>query len=161
MTIREELKKLVAKLGGTPSKDDQTAELIHKVTDNVSGGGGGSSLIPVTLTAGLGGSITATISASEVMEGLANGTRYEVFYRDLYLLHDSEDGATPPFSVGELKLDTSGTEAFVWSTMGGSDGRQDRLSVLFIGINRGISGTDDLTWYANSTGYYLYFNSWD
>ena len=154
MTIREELKKLVAKLGGTPSKDDQTAELIHKVTDNVNGGGGGSSLIPVTLTAGFGGlNITATISASEVMEGLANGTRYEVFY--------SEDGATPPFHVGELKLDTSGTEAFAWSTMGGSDGRQDRLSVLFIGINRGISGTDDPTWYANSTGYYLYFNSWD
>lgn len=155
MTIREELKKLVAKLGGTPSKDDQTAELIHKVTDNVSGGGGGSSLVPVTLTAGFGGSnITATVSASEVMEGLANGTRYEVFY--------SEDGGSiSSFLVGELKLEASGNAAFAWSTMHGSDGGNDRLSVLFVGINRGISGTDDPTWYANSTGLYLYFNSWD
>ena len=28
-----------------PSKDDQTAELIHKVTDNVSGGGSGGGLV--------------------------------------------------------------------------------------------------------------------
>lgn len=51
MTIREELKKLVAKLGGTSSKDDQTAELIHKITDQVeSGGGGGASVFTVTFT---------------------------------------------------------------------------------------------------------------
>lgn len=45
MTIREELKKLVAKLGGTPSKDDQTAELIHKITDQVESGGGGGIVV--------------------------------------------------------------------------------------------------------------------
>jgi hypothetical protein len=138
----------------TSTPENANRRVLSDMIDELisSSGGGGSSLVPVTLTAGFGGlNITATVSASEVMEGLANGTRYEVFY--------SEDGATPPFLVGELKLDTSGTEAFAWSTKGGSDGAQDRLSVLFVGIYRSISGTGDLTWYANSTGYYLYLNS--
>lgn len=66
MTIRGELKKLVAKLGGTTSKDDQTAELIHKVTDNVSGGGSGDVVVvkcPVTIE---GDVWTATKTAGEL-----------------------------------------------------------------------------------------------
>lgn len=36
-----ELKRLLTKLGGTPSKYDQTNELIHKITDLMNAGGGG------------------------------------------------------------------------------------------------------------------------
>ena len=38
--IGVELKRLLTKLGGTPSKYDQTNELIHKITDQVESGGG-------------------------------------------------------------------------------------------------------------------------
>lgn len=39
--IGVELKRLLTKLGGTPSKYDQTNELIHKITDQVNAGGSG------------------------------------------------------------------------------------------------------------------------
>lgn len=46
--IGVELKRLLTKLGGTPSKYDQTNELIHKITDQVEpGGGGGGGLTPL------------------------------------------------------------------------------------------------------------------
>lgn len=38
--IGVELKRLLTKLGGTPSKYDQTNELLHKITDQVNAGGG-------------------------------------------------------------------------------------------------------------------------
>lgn len=43
--IGTELRRLLKKLGGTPSKYDQTNELLHKITDQVEPGGGGVFLI--------------------------------------------------------------------------------------------------------------------
>lgn len=50
--IGTELRRLLKKLGGTPSKYDQTNELIHKITDQVepSGGGGGALIEEFTWT---------------------------------------------------------------------------------------------------------------
>lgn len=47
--IGVELKRLLTKLGGTPSKYDQTNELLHKITDQVNAGGsGGGGLVVET-----------------------------------------------------------------------------------------------------------------
>ena len=46
--IGVELKRLLTKLGGTPSKYDQTNELLHKITDQVEPGGGGGGLVVET-----------------------------------------------------------------------------------------------------------------
>lgn len=43
--IGVELKRLLTKLGGTPSKYDQTNELIHKITDQVNASGSGGGLV--------------------------------------------------------------------------------------------------------------------
>jgi hypothetical protein len=54
--IGVELKRLLTKLGGTPSKYDQTNELLHKITDqvNAGGSGGGGLVVETEWVAGSG-----------------------------------------------------------------------------------------------------------
>lgn len=153
MTIREELKKLVAKLGGTPSKDDQTAELIHKVTDNVSGGGGGSSLIPITIDIH---AQNPSIEADEVLAGLDDGIRYEVSVTD--------SGSV--LNCGELRKCTSvgsdNVQAFAMGFILGTAGGDRSLSLMLVGIRDVYQGGEWVTtWYVNSTGCYLSIDLYD
>lgn len=119
MTIREELKKLVAKLGGTPSKDDQTAELIHKVTDNVSGGGGIQTIKPVI------GEFVQNSPNSGSCSFTITGLKYNSLYildfdyeRDVSPLLPSED-----WHVDERAYTVSFYgQALVWYTWNGDHG---------------------------------------
>lgn len=157
MTIREELKKLVTKLGGTTSKDDQTAELIHKVTDNVSGGGG-SSVITVTVSMDHP-STDPSISADEVIEGLQNGLRYELIATSEY--HDS-------IMFGELRLmqsvNSDNVKVFAIVPTSGAMGGNTRLSVALAGITSEWSdAANDYvnTWFVNRIAYYIDLGQYD
>lgn len=64
--IGTELRRLLKKLGGTPSKYDQTNELLHKITDQVNSGGSG------------GGGLVVTISTTDYTNWTIDKTLVEV-----------------------------------------------------------------------------------
>ena len=51
MALLKSLKKVLTELGGTPDPKDSTTKTIDKIADNVSGGGGGSSVLIAKITA--------------------------------------------------------------------------------------------------------------
>lgn len=71
--IGVELKRLLTKLGGTPSKYDQTNELLHKITDQVNAGGSGGGGVVLIQTESDEGGYRLTKTFGEIYDAFKSG----------------------------------------------------------------------------------------